>query len=340
MKILITGSAGFIGFHLCLKLIKDGFNVVGFDNLNNYYDKSLKEARLQELYLAKQKYKTNFTFIKGSLESFKSLEKLFKDNKPNCVINLAAQAGVRYSLEDPFTYIQSNIVGFGNLIELSKRNEVENFLYASSSSVYGGNTKMPFQENAEVGHPISLYAATKRSNELIAHTYSNLYNLPATGLRFFTVYGPWGRPDMALFMFTKAINEDKPINVFNNGKMMRDFTYISDVVESVKRLIYKPAIPSLDFDKESPDPSKSWAPHRIFNIGNSKPTFLMDYIAAIEKCLNKKAKINFLPMQLGDVKATYADTSALESCINFKPNTSIEDGISKFVDWYIDFYGN
>ena len=340
MKILITGSAGFIGFHLCLRLIKEGFNVIGFDNLNNYYDKSLKEARLQELYLAKQKYKTNFTFIKGSLESFESLEKLFNDNKPNCVINLAAQAGVRYSLEDPFTYIQSNIVGFGNLIELSKRNEVENFLYASSSSVYGGNIKMPFQENAEVGHPISLYAATKRSNELIAHTYSSLYNLPATGLRFFTVYGPWGRPDMALFMFTKAIHEDKPINVFNNGKMMRDFTYISDVVESVKRLIYKPAIPSLDFDKESPDPSKSWAPHRIFNIGNSKPTFLMDYIAAIEKCLNKKAKINFLPMQLGDVKATYADTSALESCINFKPNTSIEDGISRFVDWYIDFYGN
>ena len=340
MRILITGAAGFIGFHLCLRLIREGFEVVGFDNINNYYDKNLKEARLKELFLEKQKYDVNFKFIKGSLESFDTLEKLFIDHKPDCVVNLAAQAGVRYSLENPFAYINSNIVGFEYLIELSKKYKVENFLYASSSSVYGGNIKMPFKENDEVNHPISLYAATKRSNELIAHAYSNLYNLPSTGLRFFTVYGPWGRPDMALFIFTKAIFEDRPINVFNNGEMMRDFTYINDVVESIIRLISKPATGLKEFDKEKPTPSTSWAPHRIFNIGNSQPTQLMNYIAEIEKCLNKKAKINFLPMQKGDVKATYADTSSLEAWIDYKPNTSIKDGVKNFVDWYIDFYKN
>ena len=338
MRILITGAAGFIGFHLSLRLIKEGYTVIGFDDLNDYYDKSLKEARLEKLYIAKQKYEVDFKFIKGSLECFDSLEKLFISQRPNCVINLAAQAGVRYSLENPFAYINSNIVGFEHLIELSKRNKIENFIYASSSSVYGGNIQLPFKENDEVNHPISLYAATKRSNELIAHTYSHLYDLPSTGLRFFTVYGPWGRPDMALFIFTKAISEDKPINVFNNGEMMRDFTYISDVTESIRRLIDKPAKGLKEFDKEKPTPSTSWAPHRIFNIGNSKPTQLMNYIAEIEKCLNKKAKINFLPMQKGDVKATYADTTSLESWINYKPNTSIRDGVKNFVDWYLDFY--
>ena len=338
MRVLVTGTAGFIGFHLCLRLIKEGFNVIGFDNVNEYYDKDLKEARLNELYIAKKKYNADFKFIKGSLETFDLLEKIFIEYKPNCVINLAAQAGVRYSLKNPFAYIESNIVGFEYLIELSKRNEVENFLYASSSSVYGGNLKLPFKEDDQTDHPVSLYAATKRSNELIAHTYSNLYNLPSTGLRFFTVYGPWGRPDMALFIFTKAIFEDKPINVFNNGDMMRDFTYINDVVESIRRLIDKPAIASKDFDQDSPKSSISWAPHRIFNIGNSKPTQLMKYISVIEKCLNKKAKINFLPMQMGDVKATYADTSSLESWIQYKPNTPIEEGVKNFVDWYLDFY--
>ena len=338
MRVLVTGTAGFIGFHLCLRLIKEGFNVLGIDNLNDYYDKNLKEARLKELYKAEQKYNADFKFIKGSLESFDFLEKIFIEYRPNCVINLAAQAGVRYSLENPFAYIESNIVGFEYLIELSKRYEVENFLYASSSSVYGGNVKLPFKEDDQTDHPVSLYAATKRSNELIAHTYSNLYNLPSTGLRFFTVYGPWGRPDMALFIFTKSIFEEKPINVFNNGEMMRDFTYINDVVESIRRLIDKPAKSDKDFVKNSPKSSVSWAPHRIFNIGNSKPTQLMDYISVIEKCLNKKAKIKFLPMQMGDVKATYADTSSLESWIQYKPNTPIEEGVKNFVDWYLEFY--
>ena len=338
MRILVTGSAGFIGFHLSLRLLKEGFSIIGYDNLNDYYDKNLKEARLQELLLAKQKYNFDFNFVNGALESLDSLEKVFNEYNPYCVINLAAQAGVRYSLENPFSYIQSNIVGFENLIELSKKNEVKNFLYASSSSVYGGNTKMPFKETDPVGHPISLYAATKRANELIAHTYSNLYNLPSTDLRFFTVYGPWGRPDMALFLFTKAIIQGKPIDVFNNGEMMRDFTYISDVVESIYKLIQKPALSDQFFDKANPNLATSWAPHRIFNIGNSKPTKLMEYIAAIEECLNIKAKINFLPMQMGDVKKTYADTEALESWINFKPNTSIKEGVKKFVDWYLEFY--
>ena len=338
MKILVTGAAGFIGFHLSLRLIEKGFSVIGFDNLNSYYDVNLKEARLQELYLAKEKHNLDFNFIKGSLESFDTLEKIFKEYRPNCVINLAAQAGVRYSLENPFSYIQSNIVGFTNLIELSKRNGVENFLYSSSSSVYGGNIKMPFKETDAVGHPVSLYAATKRSNELIAHSYSNLYNLPSTGLRFFTVYGPWGRPDMALFLFTKAIIEGKPIDVFNNGEMMRDFTYISDVVESIFKLVKKPAISDQDFNKNKPNLSTSWVPYRIFNVGNSKPTPLMEYISAIEECLNIKAKINFLPMQMGDVKRTYADTEALDSWIEYKPDTSIKEGVKKFIVWYRRFY--
>ena len=338
MKILVTGAAGFIGFHLSLRLIEKGFTVIGFDNLNSYYDVNLKEARLQELYLAKEKHNLDFNFIKGSLESFDTLEKTFKEYRPNCVINLAAQAGVRYSIENPFSYIQSNIVGFANLIELSKRNGVENFLYSSSSSVYGGNLKMPFKETDEVGHPVSLYAATKRSNELIAHSYSNLYNLPSTGLRFFTVYGPWGRPDMALFLFTKSIIEDKPIQVFNNGKMLRDFTYIDDIVESIYLLIKKPFNYDKEFDKFNPNPSKSWAPFKVFNIGNSDPIPLMEYVYALEDVLGKKAIIEYLPMQPGDVEATSADTSLLESYIGFKPKTNIKDGIKKFIEWYKNYY--
>ena len=338
MKILVTGAAGFIGFSLCKKLLEEGHTVIGFDNLNDYYDVDLKKARLNQLITMNYSINSDFYFIKGSLECFKSLEKTFKEYQPNCVINLAAQAGVRYSLINPFSYIQSNIVGFQNIIELSKNFKVDNFLYASSSSVYGGNINMPFKESTEVDHPISLYAATKRSNELVAHTYSNLFNLSTTGMRFFTVYGPWGRPDMALFLFTKAIINNDTIEVFNNGDMLRDFTYIDDVVESIYRLISKPATNIKDFDKSSSDPSKSWCPFRIFNIGNSKPTPILDYISEIEKCLNKKAKIQFMPMQLGDVKATSADISLLEDWINFRPSISIKDGVKNFVKWYKEFY--
>ena len=338
MKILVSGAAGFIGFNLCKKLLDEGHTVIGFDNLNDYYDVNLKKARLNELFKLKEKIKSDFYFIKGSLECLKTLENTFKEYQPNCVINLAAQAGVRYSLINPFSYIQSNIVGFQNIIELSKNFRVDNFLYASSSSVYGGNINMPFKESTEVDHPISLYAATKRSNELVAHTYSNLFNLSTTGMRFFTVYGPWGRPDMALFLFTKAIINNETIEVFNNGQMLRDFTYIDDVVESIYRLISKPAKKINDFDKSISDPSKSWCPFRIFNIGNSKATPLMEYISEIEKCLNKKAKIQFMPMQLGDVKATSSDIGLLEEWIDFKPSISIKDGVKNFINWYKDFY--
>tara|TARA_Y100000739_G_C20582710_1_gene453673 strand:- start:605 stop:1627 length:1023 start_codon:yes stop_codon:yes gene_type:complete len=338
MKVLITGVAGFIGFHLSKKLLEAGFPVIGVDNLNSYYDIKLKESRLKNLNLIKKEGNSQFNFYKGNLESYDFLKSIFDKHKPYCVVNLAAQAGVRYSLENPFAYIQSNIVGFQNIIQLSKDFEVKNFIFASSSSVYGGNINMPFKETDKVGHPVSLYAATKRSNELIAHTYSHLYGLPVTGLRFFTVYGPWGRPDMALFLFTKAILNNEPIKVFNNGVMMRDFTYIDDVIESIFRLIKKPASNDPEFDKIHPDLSKSWAPFRIFNIGNSSPTPLMEYINAIESTLNVKAKIEYLPMQKGDVKATFADTSSLESWIKYKPSTNIKDGVEKFINWYKEFY--
>ena len=338
MKILVTGIAGFIGFHLGKRLLEQGIDVVGFDNLNSYYDVSLKEARLNVLEQMNEKSKSKFFFIKGSLENFLDLENVFNEYEPSVVVNLAAQAGVRYSLINPSAYIQSNVVGFQNIIDLSKRFKVKNFLYASSSSVYGGNLNIPFKEDHGVAHPVSLYAATKRSNELVAHTYSHLYDLPTTGLRFFTVYGPWGRPDMALFLFTKSILEGKNIDVFNNGKMMRDFTYIDDVIECVLKLLRKPAEVDNNFDKANPDPSKSWAPYRIFNIGNSSPTYLMDYIASIEECLSSKAKINFLPMQMGDVKETFADNIELEKWIDYKPKTIIKDGVSEFINWYLKFY--
>ncbi len=339
MTVLVTGAAGFIGFHLSARLLKEGIPVIGLDNLNAYYDPKLKEARLKELHSTSAKQGTAFSMIKGDIEDSKTIEKTFKSYKPNKVVNLAAQAGVRYSIENPSAYIQANMVGFGNILEGCRHHNVENLLYASSSSVYGGNTNMPFKENQGVDHPVSLYAASKKANELMAHTYSHLYGLPSTGLRFFTVYGPWGRPDMALFLFTQAMLTGKPIKVFNNGEMMRDFTYIDDIIESLMRLLNKPASPDENFDKQNPNPSRSWAPHRIFNIGNSSPTPLMEYIEAIEESLEIKAKKLLLPIQPGDVPATSADTSELKEWVGFKPNTPIKEGVANFVKWYRDFYG-
>ena len=336
MKILITGASGFIGFHLCRELLKKNCQVIGIDNFNSYYDPKLKEERYKKL---KEISKNSFRIYRDNIEDFEALNNLFNFHKPDIVVNLAAQAGVRYSITNPSAYIQTNLVGFSNILECSRNYNIKHFVYASSSSVYGGNTSMPFSENQSVDHPVSLYAATKKSNELMAHSYSHLYNLPATGLRFFTVYGPWGRPDMALFQFTKSILEGVPIKVFNNGQMIRDFTYIDDITESLLRIIYKPAISDNLFDTDNPKPFSSWAPHRIYNIGNSSPTKLMDYINAIEKCIGVKAKKEFLPLQMGDVPSTSSDCSELESWIGFKPHTSVYDGVKKFVEWYKDFYG-
>tara|TARA_B100001029_G_C15055193_1_gene453812 strand:+ start:389 stop:1438 length:1050 start_codon:yes stop_codon:yes gene_type:complete len=348
MSILVTGAAGFIGFHLCKKLIAKKIEVIGLDNLNNYYDVNLKLNRIKYLNKKSRDNKKLFTFIKGDLTNNNILFEIFdnkkskdlgiSDSQINCVINLAAQAGVRYSIENPEAYIQSNLVGFCNLIEISKKYNVKHFMYASSSSVYGGNKKIPFSESDNVDHPISLYAATKKSNELIAHTYSHLFKLPTTGLRFFTVYGPWGRPDMALFKFTDLILNNKPIQVFNYGKMTRDFTYIDDVVESIFRLIDKaPSAENYPTNKVY-NSANSWAPYKIFNIGNSKPTNLNDYISAIEKNLNKKADIILEEMQPGDVEKTHANTNNLEKWIRFKPKTTIDDGIKSFISWYLSYY--
>ena len=338
MIVFVSGAAGFIGFHLCKRLINDGISVVGFDNINPYYDTSLKEARLRQLKLEANKNHIDFYFYKENLEDYSAIFDVFEKHRPNIVVNLAAQAGVRYSIDNPGAYIQSNLVGFGNILECCRHLKVEHLIYASSSSVYGGNKNMPFSERQGVDHPVSLYAATKKSNELMAHTYSHLFNLATTGLRFFTVYGPWGRPDMALFVFTKAILAGEPIKVFNNGLMVRDFTYIDDIVESLKRLIVKPPTKNETFDMKAPDPSTSWCKYRIFNIGNSKPVPLMDYIQEIEIALGIKAKKEFLPMQQGDVQATEADTSKLEDWVQFKPKTSIRIGVIKFIEWYKDFY--
>ncbi len=336
--IFITGTAGFIGFHLTRKLLESGESVVGLDNINDYYDTNLKEARLNILKNIPLNKDQKFNFIKGDLENKNLIDSIFKEFKPSKVIHLAAQAGVRYSITNPESYIQSNLIGFFNIINGSKENNVENLLYASSSSVYGGNNLMPFSEDHSVDHPVSLYGATKKSNELMAHTYSHIFKLPVTGLRFFTVYGPWGRPDMALFLFTKAILEDKPIKVFNNGDMLRDFTYIDDIVQSLTLLLDKPAVSDKSFDPKNPNASTSWSPHRIFNIGNSNPTPLLEFIEAIEKCLGKTAKKMYLPMQMGDVPATYSDSSKLYNWIKFKPNTSVECGVAKFIEWYKEFY--
>tara|TARA_Y100000739_G_C20570414_1_gene447472 strand:- start:381 stop:1403 length:1023 start_codon:yes stop_codon:yes gene_type:complete len=338
MNIFLTGVAGFIGFHVCKNLITEGHNVIGLDNINNYYDTNLKEARLKELLRLSENHSGNLKFFKGNLEDYNFLEDLFSRFKPSEVVNLAAQAGVRYSIENPHQYIQSNVVGFGNVLEVSRKFEVEHVVYASSSSVYGGNTSKPFYEENNVDHPVSLYAATKKSNELMAHTYSHLYDLPTTGLRFFTVYGPWGRPDMALFKFTKSILNNKPIDIYNYGDMIRDFTYVDDVAKSVVKLIFKKPIKNRDFNTDKPNPSKSWAPYLIFNVGNSYPIRLKDFISQIEESLDIKAIKNYLPMQMGDVPETASSNNLLEEWIGYKPTTKLSEGVSKFIEWYKIYY--
>ena len=332
-KIIITGSAGFIGFFVSLKLLQKGNEVIGIDNHNDYYDPKIKEARLEKL----KKY-SNYQHYKVDLSDQKNLDIIFQSHKPKKVINLAAQAGVRYSMENPNLYINSNIIGFVNILENCHKHKVEHLVYASTSSVYGANTKMPFSEHDCVNHPLSVYAASKKSNELLAHAYSFLYKIPTTGLRFFTVYGPWGRPDMALFKFTKNILEEKPIEVFNYGNHTRDFTYIDDIVQGLIKILDNPANSNLDWNSDTPDPASSNAPWRIYNIGNNKPVKLMDYIHALEKALEKKAKINFLPLQKGDVPDTFANMNNLKEKFNYKPATSIVDGVSNFVKWYKDYY--
>jgi len=333
IKIIVTGSAGFIGSTLSLRLLDLGNEVMGIDNHNDYYSPGLKEARVERL----KKY-SNYQHHKIDLSDRKSLDNLFKSFKPQKVVNLAAQAGVRYSIENPLAYINSNIVGFAHILENCRHHKIKHLVYASTSSVYGANTKMPFSEHESVNHPLSVYAASKKSNELMAHTYSYLHQLPTTGLRFFTVYGPWGRPDMALFKFTKAILQEKPIEVFNHGKHTRDFTYIDDIVEGIIKTLDKPAIGNPKWNSNQPDPASSKAPWKVYNIGNNKPVQLMDYINALEKNLNKKAKINFLPLQPGDVPDTYANTDNLKEKFNYKPSTSVFEGISAFVKWYKDYY--
>jgi UDP-glucuronate 4-epimerase len=334
MKVLLTGSAGFIGMHCIERLLARGDTVVGVDNLNDYYEVSLKEARLARIATHE-----NFSFHRVSVEDKDAMASLFAAEKPDRVIHLAAQAGVRYSLENPHAYIDANLQGFINILEGCRHNSVAHLVYASSSSVYGGNEQMPFSEHHSVDHPVSLYAATKKANELMAHTYSHLYDLPTTGLRFFTVYGPWGRPDMALFMFTRAMLAGDTINVFNNGQMVRDFTYIDDIVEGVIRVLDKVAEPNPDFDPLQPDPQTSKAPFRVFNIGNGNPTPLMDYIGALEAALGITAKKNMMPMQPGDVPATSADTSELLKWVGFAPDTDVRDGVKRFAEWYLAYHG-
>ncbi|HAC66286.1 MAG TPA: capsular biosynthesis protein CpsI [Cyanothece sp. UBA12306] len=333
MKILVTGAAGFIGFHLSQKLLAKGNKIIGLDNLNDYYDVSLKKARLELL-----KKDNNFSFYQLDLADQEGIEKLFQEHQFDIVVNLAAQAGVRYSLKNPHAYINSNIVGFTNILEGCRHSKVKHLVFASSSSVYGANTKIPFSVHDNVDHPISLYAASKKSNELMAHTYSHLYNLPTTGLRFFTVYGPWGRPDMALFLFTKAILSGEPINVFNHGKMRRDFTYIDDIIEGVIRVMDKVPEPNPNWSGENPDPGTSKAPYKIYNIGNNNPVELLHFIEVIESCLGIKAKKNMLPMQPGDVPINYANVDDLIQDVDFKPNTPIELGVQSFIDWYKNYY--
>jgi UDP-glucuronate 4-epimerase len=334
MKVLVTGTAGFIGSALAQVLLARGDEVIGIDNVNNYYDVTLKEARLARL-----KKQSGFTEIRISLEDRESINRTFSTHRPQRVVNLAAQAGVRYSLENPHAYIDANLVGFCNILEACRHHQVEHLVYASSSSVYGANTSMPFSIHDNVDHPVSLYAASKKANELMAHTYSHLYGLPTTGLRFFTVYGPWGRPDMALFLFTRRILEGKPIDVFNFGQHKRDFTYIDDIVEGVVRILDRVAIPNPDWSGDQPDPGTSKAPYRLYNIGNHQPVELMRFIEVLEDCLGKKAEKNFLPLQQGDVPATYADVDDLMHDVGYAPKTPIETGIARFVQWYKEYYG-
>lgn len=329
MNILVTGAAGFIGFHLTRRLLAEGFHVIGIDNMNDYYDVQLKKDRLKLL-----EGNTHFEFFQMDLSDRESLYQLFEDNTIPIVINLAAQAGVRYSLTNPHSYVTSNLVGFVNILEACRHYSVGHLIYASSSSVYGANITIPFSTKHSVDHPVSLYAASKKANELMAHTYSHLFQIPTTGLRFFTVYGPWGRPDMAYYSFTKDIMEERPIKVFNNGDMRRDFTYIDDIVEGIVRLLDKPAKYNSEWDRVNPDPSTSYAPYKVYNIGNHNPVKLMDFIKILENLIGKKAKMEFLPMQAGDVKETYADITDLNKDVGFYPTTSIEEGLAHFVKWY------
>ena len=332
-RVLVTGAAGFIGFHLAKRLLAQENEVIGLDNVNDYYEVSLKEARLAQL-----QGQRGFRFYKMDLVDREGLPRLFKEHKPEIVVNLAAQAGVRYAQKNPYAYVDSNLVGFMNILECCRHGGVKHLVFASSSSVYGANTKMPFSVHDNVDHPISLYAATKKANELMAHTYSHLYNVPATGLRFFTVYGPWGRPDMALFLFTKAILHGRPIDVFNFGKMQRDFTYIDDIVEGVVRVMGKTPEPNPGWSGKAPDPGTSLAPYKIYNIGNNQPVELMRFIEVLEQQLGRKAEKNMLPLQPGDVPATWADVDDLVRDVGFKPNTRIEEGLERFVAWYRAYY--
>jgi len=334
MKLLVTGAAGFIGFHTAKSLLERGDDVVGLDNVNDYYDVTLKQARLEIL----AQY-PRFRFVKMDLQDRVEMPELFAGERFQRVIHLGAQAGVRYSIENPLAYIDSNVLGFANVLEGCRHNGVEHLVYASTSSVYGANTKMPFSVHQNVDHPLSFYAATKKANELMAHTYAYLYRLPVTGLRFFTVYGPWGRPDMALFLFTRNILAGKPIDVFNYGKHRRDFTYIDDIVEGVVRSTDRVATPNADWQGDDPDPGTSKAPYRLYNIGNNQPVELMKYIATIEQCLGRKAEMNLLPLQPGDVPDTYADVDDLVRDVGYKPATPVEEGVRRFVEWYLGYYG-
>lgn len=355
MKVLITGTAGFIGFHLAQRLILEGHEIIGVDNVNDYYDIRVKLGRL-ELHgidsasmrkdpfpgsgIVHQSIKyPNYKFVRLDISNYEKISRLFEREGFDCVCSLAAQAGVRYSLTNPWAYVDSNIHGFLSILEACRHYKIKHLVFASSSSVYGLNEAMPFSTSHNVDHPVSLYAASKKTNELMAHTYSHLYRIPTTGLRFFTAYGPWGRPDMALFLFIKAILEDKPINVFNNGNMKRDFTYIDDIIEGIIRVIQKPPKGDTGWSAEKPDPGSSSAPYKIYNVGNSRPVQLMDFISAIEKALGKTAVKNFLPLQDGDVPATWADTVDLERDMGYRPQTSIEDGVRKFIEWYKSFFG-
>jgi len=333
MKVLITGAAGFIGSALSLRLLERGDEVIGIDSLNDYYDVALKEARLERTAIY-----DHFTDLRVSIDDREAMADIFSTHRPDRVVNLAAQAGVRYSIENPLAYVDTNLLGFANILEGCRHNGVEHLVYASSSSVYGSNTKMPFSVHDNVDHPVSLYAASKKANELMAHTYSHLYGIPTTGLRFFTVYGPWGRPDMAYFKFTQKILAGEPIDVFNNGNHQRDFTYIDDIVEGVVRVLDKIPAPNPDWSGDTPDAASSTAPYRLYNIGNNQPVELMHYIEVLEDCLGKKAVKNMLPMQAGDVQATYADVDELVSAIDYKPSMSVEEGMARFVDWYSDYY--
>ena len=339
-KILVTGAAGFIGAALCKKLLSNGIEVVGIDDLNPYYDPKYKKQRLRNIEENLNCDNDQWTFFEGALENYKFLEQIFNTTKPKIVVNLAAQAGVRFSLENPFSYAQSNLVGFTNILEICRKFSIANLIYASSSSVYGGNISLPYNESQNVDHPISFYAATKRANELMAHSYSNLYKIPSTGLRFFTVYGPWGRPDMAPMIFANSILKREEIFVYNSGEMLRDFTYIEDVVEVIWRCCKKPATPDVKFDRKNPNPSLSFAPHRIFNVGNGSSINLLEFIEALESELGIKAKKVFKPMQKGDVIATHADSTKIINWTNFAPKTDFKNGIRLFAEWFLNFYND